>query len=234
MTIRAVTFDIGHTLLFPQPSLGEVYSATALRHGLHISPATAELRFADAWRQVQAQHQGLFYGTDHATAKSFWLRVVRCIFNGECPGEDLLLRFLDDLYLEFGYPRAWRVSAHWEAVRCELRNRRVRLGLISNWDIRLRELLIGLGLLPHFDVVIISAELAVEKPDAAIFAAAATRLGVAPGEILHIGDAWREDVCGAHAAGLRVAWFNPAGLPLPADDIPMADVRALTELLTLV
>lgn len=233
MTIRAVTFDIGHTLLFPHPSLGDVYSETALRHGIRITPAAAEQRFAGAWRHVQAEHQGLFYGTDHATAKAFWLRVIQRIFDGECPADEPLFRFLDDLYLEFSYPRTWRVSAHWEGVRRELRRRGVELGLISNWDIRLRELLSGLGVLADFDAVVISAELAVEKPDVAIFAAAATRLEVAPSDILHIGDAWREDVCGAHAAGLQVAWFNPGGLPLPVAGIPAADVRELTELLDL-
>jgi putative hydrolase of the HAD superfamily len=234
MSIRAVTFDVGHTLLFPQPSLGEVYSGTALRHGIHIGAAEAEQRFVMAWHRAQAEHQGLIYGTDHVSAKAFWLRVIQAIFDSECPADEVVLRFLDDLYLEFSQPRTWRVSRDWNEVRCGLRKRGIRLGLVSNWDIRLRQLLTGLGLLADFDAVVISAELAVEKPDAAIFAAAASRLGVAPAEMLHLGDAWREDVGGARAAGSCAVWYNPAGAPVPEGGVPVHQARALTDVLALV
>ena len=54
-----------------------------------------------------------------------------------------------------------------------------------------------------FAATIYSMDVGHAKPRPEIFAAAVDRLGVAPGEILHIGDNERTDVRGALAAGFR-------------------------------
>ena len=46
------------------------------------------------------------------------------------------------------------------------------------------------------------------KPQASIFHAACTRLGVAPAHVLHVGDHMEMDVAGAIRAGLRGCWIN--------------------------
>ena len=46
------------------------------------------------------------------------------------------------------------------------------------------------------------------KPYADLFLAAANRLQVAPGQILHIGDSHRADVLGALSAGCQAAWLD--------------------------
>src|SRR3546814_20966549 len=51
-----------------------------------------------------------------------------------------------------------------------------------------------------------------------IFLAAAEHLGVAPPQILHVGDDPVMDMAGARDAGLRTAWINRDGLPWPSDD----------------
>ena len=50
-----------------------------------------------------------------------------------------------------------------------LSERGYRLALLSNWDQRLRGLLQALDLAAHFEVMIISGEVGVEKPDIEIF-----------------------------------------------------------------
>ena len=54
-----------------------------------------------------------------------------------------------------------------------------------------------------FAATIYSMDVGHAKPRPEIFAAAVDRLGVAPGEILHVGDNERTDVRGAPAAGFR-------------------------------
>ncbi len=54
-----------------------------------------------------------------------------------------------------------------------------------------------------FAATIYSMDVGHAKPRPEIFAAAVDRLGVAPGEILHVGDNERTDVRGALAAGFR-------------------------------
>ena len=51
-------------------------------------------------------------------------------------------------------------------------------------------------------------EAGISKPDPGIFAIALERLDCEPSRAVMIGDAWRADVAGARAAGIRAIWFN--------------------------
>lgn len=66
------------------------------------------------------------------------------------------------------------------------------------------------GLLEPFAVRIYSCDLGHAKPRREPFLAAAGRLGVRPGEMLHIGDIERTDVAGALAAGMRAVRIDVA------------------------
>ncbi len=68
-----------------------------------------------------------------------------------------------------------------------------------------------IGLRQHFRHCISARECGVAKPAAAIFHDACARLGLAPGNVLHVGDDPLLDVIGAHDAGLRTAWLNRNG-----------------------
>ncbi|MEW6705754.1 MAG: HAD-IA family hydrolase [Pseudomonadota bacterium] len=63
------------------------------------------------------------------------------------------------------------------------------------------------GVAHHFAGVVSARSLGVGKPDARIFDEACRRLGVAPHQVLHVGDDWALDVQGARAAGLHAAWL---------------------------
>lgn len=91
---------------------------------------------------------------------------------------------------------------------------------------------------PPFRAVVSSSDLGFAKPDPTIFREAASRLGVPPSELLHVGDRWELDVVGALAAGcgavlyLGLADRYPAGeysaLPRPPADT--AGVRVVDHL----
>jgi putative hydrolase of the HAD superfamily len=89
-----------------------------------------------------------------------------------------------------------------------LRERRLRLALVANWDRSLHERLDELGLASFFDAVITSAEAGAPKPDPRIFELALDRLGARPDRTLHVGDE-PVDEEGARAARLH---FAPAPL----------------------
>jgi len=67
------------------------------------------------------------------------------------------------------------------------------------------------GVASHFVGIVSAREFGVAKPDTRIYAEACRRLGLAPHEVLHVGDSWTLDVEAARAAGLQVAWLNRAG-----------------------
>lgn len=68
---------------------------------------------------------------------------------------------------------------------------------------------IGLG--RYFSAGFSAQEFGVGKPDARIFHAAAEAVGVAPQEVLHVGDDAVLDVVGALDAGLQTVWVNRGG-----------------------
>jgi FMN phosphatase YigB (HAD superfamily) len=101
------------------------------------------------------------------------------------------------------------VPPHHEGLLAAL-HRRVRLGLCSNFthSDTARRVLEEAGFAGHLDVLAISDVVGWRKPRVEIFEAVVGELGVAPDEVLHVGDNLRADVGGAGAAGLRTAWLT--------------------------
>ena len=87
----------------------------------------------------------------------------------------------------------------------------------------------------HVDVLVVSEEAGVSKPDPGIFEIALRRSGAMAAEAVMIGDSWTNDVEGARAAGIRAVWFSRGGEPSPAAEVPavysLEPVPALLRLL---
>jgi HAD superfamily hydrolase (TIGR01549 family) len=91
----------------------------------------------------------------------------------------------------------------------ELRRRGYRLGVISNADGRAEQALVAVGLRPHFELVIDSGLVGIDKPDPRIFHLAAERMGIDPADAVYVGDIYEIDVQGARAAGMRAILIDP-------------------------
>jgi len=83
-----------------------------------------------------------------------------------------------------------------------LRSLGMPMGVVSNFDMHLEDLLRRLGLLGYFDFVIVSAAVGVAKPDPHIFDLAVSRAGRPRHRLLYVGDHVGDDVGGARGAGL--------------------------------
>jgi putative hydrolase of the HAD superfamily len=103
--------------------------------------------------------------------------------------------------MEFTRPGIWQLYPEVQATLSDLQPR-IRLGIISNFDGRLRQVLANLGILSIFDPIVISSEVGADKPDPYIYAHACALAGVEPGRALHIGDDPLCDWQGARDAGL--------------------------------
>jgi putative hydrolase of the HAD superfamily len=107
---------------------------------------------------------------------------------------------------------------------------RHRLGVVSNFDHgpTARAVLERHGVGRHFAVTLISADFGRRKPHPAIFAAALAQLECAPSQALYVGDTHAEDVVGALAAGMDVAWLTPPDAPA-RDPRPTYRIATLAE-----
>lgn len=201
----AVTLDAAGTLLHPAQPIAEVYAEHATRFGVAVTREAIASRLGAAMRR----HRPL--RTGDPSWRAYWAAVVASSTGSDAPG------LFDALYEHYRRGNAWRVSSGAAACIAALRGQGLRVGLVSNWDVRLHDTLADLGLADGLDAVIVSGEHGCEKPDPRIFALALARLGVAADRWLHVGDDRDDDLTGAIAAGGR-AWLVP-------DDV--ADFAAL-------
>jgi putative hydrolase of the HAD superfamily len=111
-----------------------------------------------------------------------------------------------------------------------LRNRKLKLGIITNGTISAQEAKIhGLGFAPLMDTVLISEREGIRKPDAAIFARALTRLDLSAADAWFVGDHPDADIRGACEAGLTAVWRKSRGEAVHATHT----IAALDELIPL-
>ncbi len=103
-----------------------------------------------------------------------------------------------------------------------LRERGLKLVVVSNWDCSLGDVMDRCGLAGLIDGAISSAEAGARKPDPAIFEPALELAGCGPADALHVGDTPDEDRAGAEAAGVRV-------LIIDRDD-GAGEISSLTEI----
>jgi putative hydrolase of the HAD superfamily len=111
-----------------------------------------------------------------------------------------------------------------------LKERGVRVGIISNWDSRLRALLAALGLSGEFERIIVSCEVGAEKPSRAIFAEAVEAMGTRPDEAFHVGDDLVSDYEGARSAGLESALLVRRGDAPPGAGATVSTLDAILPL----
>ena len=87
------------------------------------------------------------------------------------------------------------------------------LALISNFDQapHVHAFLADAGLTRFFDLVLVSDDVGLKKPDPRIFHLALDRTGLSPGEVVHVGD-MIDDVVGAQAAGIMPVLIRRASV----------------------
>lgn len=145
---------------------------------------------------------------------------------------------IDDLAEELtrthmaGVRSVTKAPAEYSAVVSRLA-RRFRMALLSNFDDARtgREIVADTGVAEHFEVMVISAEVEVRKPNPVIFSYLLERLRLSPGEVLFVGDTAHEDVAGARAAGVPVVWLSENKGEFPPDvAAPDFTIGNLTEL----
>jgi putative hydrolase of the HAD superfamily len=212
--MHAITFDFGQTLAELDTDL---LAARCNERGLLLPADSLEPHVEAAWHAYgEAKRSG-------AEGRTAW-----CAFMSELLGLAAARRDSSDkgdggaplsevvawLWDEQPKRNLWRkpVAGMFELVE-ELVSKGERVGILSNSEGRLAELVEAMGKRHLFLAIVDSGTLGIEKPNPAIFEHAAQRLGVPVDAITHVGDAWEADVRGALAAGCSAIYFSR--LPMP-------------------
>jgi putative hydrolase of the HAD superfamily len=242
MTVTAVLFDFGHTLMDfgrTEEALRGAYAVIRDRLATWVEdrapPEIDELveRIADE--------------VDRMVERSYQERRL----------EELdIIALFDDAFAGLGYKLPQDLlqqvaeldhDALVQSVRIEpetietlekLKANGTRLGLVSNVS-QLPHLLHrdlqNFGIAPLMDGVAFSSELGIRKPRPQIFLNVLEQVGAKPGESVFVGDRLVDDIAGAHAVGMRAVLTRQYRQEEPADGIaPDAVIDRITELLTVI
>jgi FMN phosphatase YigB (HAD superfamily) len=199
----AVTFDYGQTL----GELDTGYLARrAAERDAHVTPERLEQASPAAWKEYDAaKSRG---ETGQAAWSSFMAALLTLAGTAPASAIPELVNFL---WSEQPRNNLWRRAIPGMSEICaDLSARAVPLGIVSNSEGRLVELLDVMDLRKFFPVVADSGVLGIEKPDARIFEWTAKSLDVAASDLIHVGDAWVADIEGALGVGARAIWITPA------------------------
>lgn len=232
--VKVVTFDAGNTLIRPHPSLGAVYRNVSLEFGADVP----EEEFMRAIRPIFASYLGERgrvegSGSDDRD-RALWRKITGELHRALAGLASVEFEpWFERLYHVFGSGETWRYFDGVEEVLSELKYLGFKLGIVSNWDRRLRRILRELGLWRYLHATAISSEIGARKPSPEMFEWVRKDLDYAPEACLHVGDLLEEDVEGALRAGWRAVLLDREAAHEPPPDGRYRVVRSLSELVAL-
>jgi putative hydrolase of the HAD superfamily len=88
-----------------------------------------------------------------------------------------------------------------------LKQKGLKLGIISNFYGNIETLCREFGFLPYMDVILDSAVVGLKKPDPKLFQLALQRLGHKAEEVAFVGDSFERDMMPAKSLGMKTYWL---------------------------
>jgi HAD superfamily hydrolase (TIGR01549 family) len=222
--VRAVLFDLDDTLFDHQHCARASLESVRGRHECFRALPFEQVERAHASLLEELHAEVLAGRLDIDTAR--FHRFRRLFLSAGLTASDTLVREAAAEYRR-AYVESRRTVAGAAALLARIRSDATVVVVSNNILEEQQNKLQHCGLTNMVDILVVSAEEGISKPDPAIFLRALARAGCAPDAAVMVGDSWIADVAGARAAGIRAVWFNRHALPRPepADDV--AELRSL-------
>lgn len=209
--LKLVTFDVTDTLLQFRSSLGKQYSEIGLKHGVFCNEDALTSNFKANWYHLRKEHPN--FGKNSIGWYDWWNEMVFRTFKAaDLSIDDKKLKLISsDLIELYMSSQCWSQCYGTLGILSYLRNTGVKLGVISNFDERLSNLLENTHIRHYFNFIVTSYAVGFEKPDVQIFQEAFKKSQIEnlkPYECLHIGDTAGVDYIGAKNANWNGALVN--------------------------
>ncbi|XP_050176067.1 haloacid dehalogenase-like hydrolase domain-containing protein 3 [Myiozetetes cayanensis] len=219
LRLRLLTWDVKDTLLRLRRPVGQSYAAEARAQGLRVQPEALGRAFREAYGAQSRRFPN--YGRGQGlSSRQWWVDVVKQAFvlSGVQDGA-ALTALAEKLYRDYCSSHNWEVLPGAEETLNRCRQRGFRMGVVSNFDNRLENILSQCSLRHHFEFVLTSEAAGVAKPDARIFEEALRLGGVPPEQAAHVGDDYTRDYRAARAVGMHSFLLRTAGQG-PEPEVP--------------
>jgi putative hydrolase of the HAD superfamily len=210
---RAIFFDAGDTLLAPHPSFADVFVDVMRHHGHGIEVHDVERVFEDVapfFVEILEKTGQPTWSTSRETSLNFWRTVYHTAFE-RLGIEDDDFELATALYERFTKYESYRLFPDVLPTLTALKETGLTLGVISNFEEWLDEMLTAWEVTPLFDLLVISGKEGVEKPEPRIFEIALEKSGARPDESVYVGDHPRLDYEGAESMGMTAVLIDRRG-----------------------
>lgn len=208
---KIIFLDAAGTLFDVRGSVGDVYAQLANSFGVTVNSQELNAAFFQSFASANPMaFPGIELAKIPQLELNWWQAVsakafqIAGVFNqfSDFP------KFFAELYAHFATAEPWFVYPDVLPALNRWQQQGIELAVISNFDSRLYAVLKALNLAEYFTSVTISTEVGAAKPDAKIFTSALQKHNCIAKNVLHIGDSFKADYCGAKAAGLNAIWLN--------------------------
>lgn len=201
--INTIFFDAADTLFYIKEGLGPTYAEVARKHGAeNADPGEIKRAFVKAFQSAPP----LAFGdatTDERKQleKDYWRAIVEQVYTevGMFPGFDDHFEELFEVFRS----EAWTLFPETEEVLKTLKEKEYKLGIISNFDSRVYDVMENLGIDKYFDFFVISSEAGFAKPESQIFKIALEKAGSTAIDCIHIGDNVNNDFHCPRTVGIQ-------------------------------
>ena len=208
--INTIFFDAADTLFYIEKGLGNTYASVARKHGGDPHPESLKKAFSKAFTEAPPLAFGGVTSEERKILeKNYWRDIVQNVYTEVGMFEKFDAHF-DELFEVFR-SSAWAIFPETKAVLKNLKEKNYTLGIISNFDSRVYDVMNDLEISEHFDAFVISSEAGYAKPDPNIFHLALKEIGRDPKKCLHIGDNIHNDFHGPRALGIQALLLDREG-----------------------
>ncbi|XP_061709667.1 rhythmically expressed gene 2 protein [Cydia pomonella] len=225
--IKLVTLDATNTILKFRLPPWQHYAAVAQDFGFTVDAQLVKKQMLGGFKSMSEDHPN--FGKNTIAWEEWWRKLVKASFTGLLPSSADVNRIANRLIEDFKTTKCWKRADGGEKLLNLLRDKGISVGVISNYDPRLREVLQNINLGNHFDFIVTSYDVGFSKPDKKIFShAMQLDKSLSPVQCLHIGDDLKKDYEGARAAGWHAVLVaaESAETP-PAEKHVFKDLNAL-------
>jgi len=234
---EALLFDVGETLLTKEPSEAQILIERCRKReiSLDLAAAHAGYKQSEIWvaEQILREMAGAPRMPEEAFSRQLDYIRLRTAFDREA--DEVIGEMVASIQSVAGQKQTWRVIEGVYETLSMLKGR-YRLGVVSNFDPTLSQLLESVDLLRYFETIIVSSLIGIEKPDPKILEIACSKLEIHPEDALYIGDHPFDVLC-AKEAGMPVVWICEESGSMPEQieyepDYRVHTVREIDGLLT--
>ncbi|MEG5163371.1 HAD-IA family hydrolase [Microcoleus sp. AT3-A2] len=229
---KIIFLDAAGTLFDVRGSVGEVYGKFARSWGVTVSNEELNAAFFQSFADSNPM---AFPGKELAKIPQlefeWWQAVCANAFQiaGVFNQFSDFPKFFVELYAHFATAEPWFVYPDVFPALNKWQQQGIELAVVSNFDSRIYAVLKALNLAEYFTSVTISTEVGAAKPDSQIFTAALQKHNCTAENVLHIGDSFKADYCGAKNAGLNAIWLNRQQEKIDSGKLNLTDFQKVEE-----